>query len=38
MISAVVTLIHLADSREKLDSDTKNLQATARRHLCSWPR
>ena len=34
MMFAVVTLVHLADSREKLDSDTETLQSIARKHLC----
>ena len=34
MMFAVVTLVHLADSKEELDSDTETLQATARKHLC----
>ena len=31
---AVVTLVHLADSKEELDSDTETLQSIARKHLC----
>ena len=34
MLFAVVTLVHLADSREELDSDTETLQSIARKHLC----
>ena len=34
MLFAVVTLVHLADSKAELDSDTETLQATARKHLC----
>ena len=34
MMFAVVTLVHLADSKEELDSDTDALQSTARKHLC----
>ena len=34
MMFAVVTLVHLADSKEELDSDTELLQSTARKHLC----
>ena len=34
MLFAVVTLVHLADSREQLDSDTETLQGIARKHLC----
>lgn len=34
MLFAVVTLVHLADSKEQLDSDTEALLSTARKHLC----
>ena len=34
MFYAVVTLVHLADSKEQLDSDTKTIQSIARTHLC----
>ena len=34
MMFAVVTLVHLADSKEELDSDTDALQSAARKHLC----
>ena len=34
MMSAAVTLVHLADSKEELDSDTETLQSAARKHLC----
>lgn len=34
MLFAVVTLVHLADTKEELDSDTDALQSTARKHLC----
>ena len=34
MLFAVVTLVHLADSREELDRDTETLQSIARKHLC----
>ena len=34
MLFAVVTLVHLADTKEQLDSDTETLQAVARKHLC----
>ena len=34
MFYAVVTLVHLADSKQQLDSDTKTLQSIARTHLC----
>lgn len=34
MMFAVVTLVHLADSKEELNSDTETLQSIARKHLC----
>ena len=34
MMFAVVTLVHLADSKQQLDSDTETLQSLARKHLC----
>lgn len=34
LMFAVVTLVHLADSKEELDSDTETLQSIARKHLC----
>ena len=34
MMFAVVTLVHLADSKEELDRDTETLQSSARKHLC----
>ena len=34
MMFAVVTLVHLADSKEELDSNTETLQSIARKHLC----
>ena len=34
MMFAVVTLVHLADTKEELDSDTETLQSIARKHLC----
>jgi hypothetical protein len=34
MLFALVTLVHLADTREQLDSDTETLQSVARKHLC----
>ena len=34
MMFAVVTLVHLADSKKELDSDTEALQSIARKHLC----
>lgn len=34
MMFAVVTLVHLADSKEELDGDTEALQSIARKHLC----
>ena len=34
MMFSVVTLVHLADTKEELDSDTDALQSIARKHLC----
>ena len=34
MMFALVTLVHLADTKEELDSDTEALQAVARKHMC----
>ncbi|MBR4079040.1 MAG: DUF87 domain-containing protein, partial [Christensenellaceae bacterium] len=34
LMFAVVTLVHIADSKEELDSDTETLQSIARKHLC----
>lgn len=34
MLFAVVTLVHLADTKEQLDSDTETLQSIAHKHLC----
>ena len=34
MMCATITLVHVADSKEQLDSDTDALRSTARRHLC----
>ena len=34
MMFAVVTLVHLAESKEELDADTEALQSIARKHLC----
>ena len=34
MMFAVLTMVHTADSKEQLDSDTETLMATARKHLC----
>ena len=34
MMFGLVTLAHLADSKEQLDSDTETLYSTARKHLC----
>ncbi len=36
MMFAVVTLTHIADSKEQLDSDTEALLTTARKHLCQF--
>ncbi len=34
MMFSVITLVHTAESKEQLDSDTETLLATARKHLC----
>jgi hypothetical protein len=36
MMFAVLTLVHIADSKEQLDSDTETLFTTARKHLCQF--
>ncbi|WHH59743.1 VirB4-like conjugal transfer ATPase, CD1110 family [Petroclostridium sp. X23] len=36
MMFAVLTMIHVADSKEQLDSDTETLLTTARKHLCQF--
>ena len=34
MMFGLVTMVHLADTREQLDSDTETILTTARKHLC----
>ena len=34
MMFAVITLVHVADTKEQLDSDTEAILATARKHMC----
>jgi type IV secretory pathway VirB4 component len=34
MMFTLTTLVHLADSLEKLDADTESLESIARKHLC----
>ena len=34
MMCATITLVHSAETKEQLDSDTEVLLSTARRHLC----
>ncbi len=34
MMFGLVTLVHIADSREQLDRDTETLLAVGRKHLC----
>jgi type IV secretory pathway VirB4 component len=36
MMFAVLTMVHIADSKEQLDSDTEALLTTARKHLCQF--
>lgn len=34
MIFAVITMVHMADTKEQLDSDTDAILSTARKHMC----
>ncbi len=34
MMFGVITLVHLADSKEELDNDTESILVAARKHLC----
>lgn len=34
MFLSVLTIVHLADSKEELDNDTESLLSTGRKHLC----
>ncbi len=34
MMCVTITMVHMADSKEELDSDTEAILSTARRHLC----
>lgn len=36
MMFGLLTMVHIADSKEQLDSDTEALLATARKHLCQF--
>jgi hypothetical protein len=36
MMFAVLTMVHIAETKEQLDSDTETLLATARKHLCQF--
>ena len=36
MMFAVVTLAHIADTKDQLDNDTETLLTTARKHLCQF--
>ena len=36
MMFAVLTMVHIADNKEQLDSDTETLLTTARKHLCQF--
>lgn len=36
MMFAVLTMVHIADSKEQLDSDTEAILTTARKHLCQF--
>ena len=34
MMLCLLTIVHIADSKEQLDNDTEGLQSAARKHLC----
>ena len=34
MMFAVITMVHMADSKEQLDADTDAILSTARKHMC----
>lgn len=36
MILVLVTMVHIAESKEQLDSDTESLLSVARKHLCQF--
>ncbi|PLT47623.1 hypothetical protein B8V81_1847 [Paenibacillus pasadenensis] len=36
MMFGLLTMVHVADSKEQLDSDTETLLTTARKHLCQF--
>ena len=36
MFVSVLTMVHTADTKEQLDSDTESLLTTARKHLCQF--
>ena len=36
MMFGLLTMVHIADSKEQLDSDTEALLTTARKHLCQF--
>ena len=36
MFLSVLTIVHTADTKEQLDSDTESLLTTARKHLCQF--
>lgn len=36
MMFGLLTMVHIADSKEQLDSDTETLLTTARKHLCQF--
>ncbi|RNC62917.1 MAG: hypothetical protein AWM53_01843 [Candidatus Dichloromethanomonas elyunquensis] len=36
MMFAVLTMVHVADSKEQLDGDTETLLTTVRKHLCQF--
>lgn len=36
MFLSVLTMVHMADTKEQLDNDTETLLSTARKHLCQF--
>lgn len=38
MMFGLLTMVHMADSKEQLESDTETLLSVARKHLCQSSR
>ena len=36
MFMGIITMVHIADTKEQLDNDTESLLTTARKHLCQF--